>query len=549
MKDKKRITRKKFFYCEYLRKSTEEEDSRSIGNQKSVLDGLIEKIITEDPYNDYIEVGIFKDEDYTGTDSNRPDFKKVLQLMGQGKINMILVTDLSRLSRNIAESIHYIQSYFVMMDIRFVSYQLPELDSYLNPDKIYSLEIPMQSMMNENHCAETSMKVRRTQNRLREEGKFIGAFAAYGWKKDPNDRHKLLLDDEPYKVMHLMKDLLFHYNSGRAIARFLNEKGILSPAGYKKKNGYKHNSIDKNITGDFLWSGAMVRKLLARPENIGTLIQGRQRVKSYKVHTRIKVPEEEWFVTPNGIPAIFTVEEQKKINQLLAMNFRKLDKNDRKGNPYLFSGFLRCPKCGRAMNRKCLKKEEYAYYICSSYKNYGTCSKHSIREDELIKIVSTVIQQQIDIAVNINELIQAIQNTPAIKKKTFNFQEQKEKQEKKLSKIIHYKKDLYQDFKDEFISKNEYLSLKKEYSKQEEHIQNSIKNLEKEISHTKQDINQKNIYLEKFIKHKGFDQLSREILVDFIKQIYVYENKNIKIEFLFEDEYKKLIALIKQEKQ
>lgn len=563
MKNKKRTARKTFYYCIYLRKSTEEEDSRSIGNQKSVFDGVIEKIIAEDPYNDYINVGTFKDEDYTGTDSDRPDFRKVLKLMGQGEINMILVTDLSRLSRNIAESINYVQSYFVMMDIRFVSYQLPDLDSYLNPEKVYSLEIPMQSMMNENHCAETSMKVRRTQNRLREEGKFIGSFAPYGWIKDPNDKHKLIIDEEACEVMQLMKELLFQYNSGCVIAKQLNEKGILSPAGYKKEKGYKHNSINKNITGQFLCSGVMVRKLLGRPENMGTLIQGRQRVKSYKVHKRIKVPEEEWFVTPNGLPAIFTEEEQKKINKLLAMNFRELDKKKKKlymtqpmtdeggkkKEPYLFSGFVRCPDCGRALNRKSLSKKEYAYYICGSYKNYGTCTKHSIREDELAEIVYTAIKQQIDIAVEMDVLIKEIQEAPIIKKKTFDYQEQKEKQKKELYRIAHYKKDLYQDFKDELISKKEYLNLKKEYSEQEEHIQSVIDSLENELANTKHVVEQKDMYLEKFIQYKGFDKLNRDILLDLIKQIYVYENKDVKIEFTFEDEYKNLIEFMEEGKK
>lgn len=562
MQNKKDTPKKTFYYCKYLRKSTEEEDSRSISNQNDVLDGVIENIIAADPYNDYVEVGTFKDENYTGTDSDRPDFKMVLQLMGQGKINMILVTDLSRLSRNIAESINYIQSFFVMLDIRFVSYQLPELDSYLNPGKIYSLEIPIQSMMNENHCAETSLKVRRTFNRLREEGKFIGSFAPYGWEKDPKDRHKLILDEEAYKVMHLIKDLLFQYNSGRAIAMYLNEKGILSPAGYKKEKGYHHNSVKKNITGDYLWSGTMVRKLLARPENVGTLIQGRQRVKSYKIHTQVKVPEDQWYITPNGLPAIFTKEEQKKIDKLLGMNFRELDrkkkksymsqpavgKDGRKKEPYLFSGFVRCPDCGRALNRKSDAKG-YSYYICGTYKNYGSCTKHSIREDELAEIVYKAIQQQIDMAIEMSELVKSIQETPVMKKKDFNYQEQKNKQEKELYKIVHYKKGLYQDFKDGLISKGEYLGLKKDYSEQENHIQSIIKNLDKELANTKKVVEQKDQYLEKFIKHKGFDQLNRDILVDLVQQIYVYENKDVRIKFTFEDEYKNLIAFLEEGKK
>lgn len=553
MRNTKALVKKTFHYIKYLRKSTEEIDSRSIGNQEEVLDAVIEDIISHDAYNDYVDAGTFKDENYSGTDSERPDFKKVLQLIGQGKINMILVTDLSRLSRNIAESINYIQSVFVMFDVRFVSQQLPALDSYLNPDKIYSLEVPIQSMMNENHCAETSLKVHRTFNRLREDGKFIGAFAGFGWIKSPDDKHVLLLDEEASEIMHLMKDLLFEHKSCGEIARELNEKGIPSPAGYKKLKGLKHNSINKNITNVYLWASTTVKKLLSRPENVGTLIQGRQKVKSYKIHTKIKTSEDEWFVCPNGCPAIFTKEEQDKIDKLLALRFHgieqeKTDTNSKKSKrePYLFAGFLRCPDCNRAMNKKIRGK--YAYYICGTYKNYKQCSSHSIREEKLEMIVLAAIKQQVDVAVNMSELIKSINEAPTIKKKNFDYESQMNNLKKELYKITHYKRDLYQDYKDKLITKDEYIEMKKEYASQEIKISDSIKCVEEELASMQDVVEKKDSYFEHFIKYKGIEKLNRSILTDLIEVIYVYENQDIKIKFTFEDEYKNLISYLEDGK-
>lgn len=563
---KKGAMKKTFYYCDYLRKSSEEEDSRSIGNQKEVLKGVMDDIISNDSFNDYVYVDTFSDENYTGTDSERPAFKKMLQMMAQGKINMILVTDLSRLSRNIAESINYIQSVFVMLDIRFVSYQLPTLDSYLNPDRIYSLEVPIQSMMNENHCAETSLKVRRTFDRLRADGKFIGAFAGFGWIKSPQDKHVLLLDEEACEIMHLMKNMLFEYTSCNQIAKNLNAKGIPSPAGYKKMKGIKHNSITNNVSDQYLWSASSVRNMLSRPENVGDLIQGRAKVKSYKIHTVERMPEREWYVTQGGCPAIFSKEEQAKINKLLAMNFREMKKEkeredilvdlsddeknpDRKQKePYLFSGFLKCPDCNRAMNRKG-RRNSYGYYICGTYKNYGTCSKHSIREDELAKIVYAAIKQQIDISVEISELIQSINETPVMKQKGFDYEAQRKKQETELYRIVHYQKELYQDFKDKLISKDEYLNMKKDYTEQSEQLKVTIQNIEDEQKSLKDVIDQKDMYLEHFIKYKGFAKLNRDLLTDLIEVIYVYENKDVKIKFTFEDEYKNLIGYMEEGKK
>lgn len=554
MKTTNHTIKKTFYYVKYLRKSSEEVDGRSIRNQEEVLDNVVEEIITKDVYNEYVNMGTYKDENYSGTDSERPSFKEVLKLIGQGKINMILVTDLSRLSRSIAESIHYIQSVFVMLDIRFVAFQLPTLDTYINPEKIYSLEVPIQSMMNENHCAETSIKVRRTFDRLRADGKFIGAFAGFGWVKSPKDKHILLLDEEANEIMHLMKRLLFQYYSCNQIAKKLNEKGIPSPAGYKKLKGINHNSISKNINGDYLWSAGSVRKMLSRPENVGDLIQGRVKVKSYKIHIKMKIPESDWFVTEGGCPAIFTKEEQNKINKLLTMNFRELKrqadkssmdvslaneqvKDDNHAIPHLFSGFVRCPDCNRSMNRKGTKKG-YGYYICSTYKNYSACSKHSIREDVLAKIVYAAIKQQIDVTVEMEKLIQSISDAPIEKNKNFDYQTQKKKQETELCRVMNYKKNLYQDYKDDLITKYEYIEMKKSYEERYEKIKATIRNIENESINMHESINQENVYFDCFAKHKGFYALNRDLLADLIDVIYVYDNKNVKIKFAFMDPYK-----------
>lgn len=314
-RNKSKPAKKVFYFSKYLRKSSEEEDSRSIHNQDSVLDAEIQKIIDADVYNDYVYVDTYCDEDYTGTDSERPDFKRLLRDISSGKVNMIVVTDLSRLSRNITESTNYVQVLFVALGVRFISIQLPALDSYLDPNKVYSLEVPMHGMFNENHAAETSFKVRRTFDNEREQGKFIGAFAGYGWKKEPEDRHKLLLDQEPYEVMQMMKEWVFDGASASMVKTKLNELGIPSPAGYKKKQGMKFNVSQERTT--FLWSAEMVKRLMLRPENVGDLVQGRYRVISYKVHKKISVPENEWFICEDAIPAIYTREEQRLITDAL----------------------------------------------------------------------------------------------------------------------------------------------------------------------------------------------------------------------------------------
>ena len=530
--DKPTITshKKIFYYAKYLRKSSEEEASRSIRNQNDVLNNELQKLIKSDPFNEYHYIDTYCDEDYTGTDSNRPDFRRLLNDISSKKVNMIIVTDLSRLSRNIAESINYVQVLFVALNTRFISIQLPSLDSYLQPDKVYSLEIPMQSMMNENHAAETSFKVRRTFNNARQNGKFIGAFAGYGWKKDPADKHKLLLDEEPTKVLHQIKEWLFNGDSIGMIQRKLNDLGVLSPAGYKVKIGMKFQPGCCNPT--YLWSTQMIRRLMLRPENIGDLIQGRYKVVSYKIHKQIMTPRSEWFICKGAIPAIFTQEEQQKINTILNRNTRVSPSNKVK-QVYLFSGFLRCGDCGKAMVRKTSKG--FIYYNCSLYKRYGNkaCSKHSIRHDKLEAAILEALQRQIIMTVNIEKVIEIVNSTQIVPKDLKSLDNNIKKSKKELNKIFIYKKNLYEDWKNNDISRDEYHLLKSKYTEEEKHLNEIIIELEKKEINFYQSINKEIPIIYNFINNKTLLNLSRDILTDLIKYITIHDNGNITIYFNF----------------
>lgn len=543
----KKTAKRTFYWAKYLRKSSEEDDSRSIHNQDAVLDGVMERIIEMDVENEYIFVDTYHDEDYTGTDSERPDFKRLLRDLGSVKVNMLLVTDLSRLSRNIAESINYVQGMFVALDIRFVSTQLPALDSFLEPDRIYSLEVPMQSMMNENHCAETSFKVRRTFNRLREKGEFIGSFAGYGWRKDPEDKHKLLLDDEPVQVLHQMRDWIIDGKSASQVARMLNERGIPSPAGYKASKGMKYAPGCQNPT--YLWSAQSVRHFMLRPENVGNLIQGRYRVKSYKIHKQIQVPEDEWFIKEGAIPAIFTQEEQDLIKANLCRDTRISPSNKAK-EVYLFSGFLKCADCGKSVIRKSTTNN-YVYYVCNTFKNYGKagCTKHSIWHEKLESAVLAAIQQQIAVAVTLQEVMEKLDRAPIVSRQTETYDTTIKTREKELQKIANFKRSLYEDWKNGDITQAEYRSMKSEYAEQEETLQKIIQTLQEEKKKVLQATDRENPFITHFVKHKNIDTLTRDILVELVDNILIHEGGDITIRFRFGDEYQRIVDCLESSQQ
>lgn len=531
-------TKKVFYYAKYVRKSSEEEDSRSIHNQDAVLDAEIHKIIDADVSNEYVCVDTYCDEDYTGTDSERPAFKHLLQDIGSGKVNMIVVVDLSRLSRNIAESTNYVQVLFVALNVRFISLQLPALDSYLEPDKVYSLEVPMHGMFNENHAAETSFKVRRTFDNERSQGKFIGAFAGYGWRKDPADKHRLLLDEEAYEVMQMMKEWVLDGASASMVKHKLNELGVLSPSGYKEKKGIKLNIAQGRTT--FLWSTEMVKHFMLRPENVGDLVQGRFRVISYKVHKKISVPEDEWFVCEDAIPALYTREEQRLICDALKKQSRISPTNKEK-KVYIFSGLLKCGDCGKGMTR--LTSKNHVYYVCNTYKKYGPkgCSSHMIKHEKLVHAVLQSLQNQIRIAVDVEHALQKVEQAPLWKRSSENYDQHIKERSKALEKIQRYKTSLYEDWKNGDLTQDEYRQMKSTYHHDEEKITDHINHLEDEKEKLEKVKEQKNSFLAEFKNDRNFNQLSRDILIAFVDQITVHEDNNITIHVKFADDYKRIV--------
>lgn len=524
-----------FYWAKYLRKSTDEDHNRSIHNQDVVLDGVMEQVIAKDSLNEYVFYATFQDEDYTGTDSDRPQFKSLLRALASGKVNMLLVTDLSRLSRNISESIQYVQGLFVALDIRFISVQLPALDSFLEPEKIYGLEVPMQSMLNERHCAETSFKVRRTFNRLREQGQFIGAFAAYGWRKDPHDRHRLLLDEEPVQILHLMKDWILEGNNAPNVARMLNAQGIPNPTGYKASKGLKFHPGCKNPST--LWSARTVRYVMTRPENTGTLIQGRYRVKSYKIHQQVKTSQEEWFVTEHGLPGIFTEEEQKKILACLNRSTRISPANKEK-KLSLFSGFLKCPDCGKAIVQKTVK--QYVYYICCSYKNYGfaACSKHSIRHETLESTVLAALRQQIALTVTKLEVTHLLEQAPANSRQRQSHDSILKARRREQEKIKGFQRTLYEDWKNGDLTREEYHRLKADYTQRDEQLTEIVQTLQGERD--LQPAAENDPFIACFLKSGTIECLTRELLVALVDKILIHENGEITIRLRCSDAYQQI---------
>ena len=327
--------------------------------------------------------------------------------------------------------------------------------------------------------------------------------------------------------------------SKNGIVTRLTETGIPSPAAYKRQNGMNYNS--PKLRGDSLWSVQAIAQMLANQMYVGNMVQGRQKVKSYKVHTRVSIPKDEWIVVEDTHEPIIEAELFAQAQILLQKDTRTAPKS---GQLYTFSGFLRCADCDKAMARR-PSKNDRVYYACRTYTTSSTlCSKHSMRHDKLEGMVLAALQQQIDLVEGLAELIDEINCAPVIRTVSKRLDSSLKQRRQELQRMGGIRTGLFMDWKNGDITREEYHSLKQELEEREQRLKQDIARLEEETRDMAQGISSSDPYFETFRKHRKITALNRGIVSELIKVIHIHENGDVDIEFNFEDQHRRTVEFI-----
>lgn len=522
----------------YIRLSQEDSDngedkpeSNSITSQRTLLNEFIEE------HNDLIVYDTYIDDGFTGTDFNRPSFQRLLKDMRNGNINCILVKDLSRLGRNYIEVGNYIEQVFPLFNIRFIAIN-DSVDSFKNPASTNTILVPFKNLINDEYCRDTSIKIRTSLNGKKKKGEFIGAFPSYGYIKNPKDRHQLLIDEVAANIVRNIFDWNVNEGLGKiAICHRLNDLGVLNPTGHKKLvlgQNYNNYGIKDNT---YTWTPSTIRNILNNEIYIGNTVQGKRRTKSYKIHKVEVVPKEEWIRVENTHEPIIDKQTFEKAQELSRRDTKVSQKTKELS---VWAGFLKCADCKRAMNKKSsINKSgsKYEYYICSTYrkKSDKLCTKHTIKVENLEKAVLEAINFHIDLLVDIEEIVKQMKVSKFQNVKNENIENMIVVKQNEISRISSFKRTLYEDWKNEDITREEYLEYKQKYENDMERLKQNVERLKNEKQkYESQSING-NKWIEEFREQKGITQLSRDIMMELIDCIYVHENGNITIKFKFEN--------------
>ena len=366
-----------FFYKEknkdiraaaYLRLSIEDGDkaeSNSIGNQRE----LIRDFAAERPGLHLVEE--YADDGYTGTNFERPGFKRMMEDIKSGKINCIIVKDLSRLGRNYIEMGKYLEQIFPMMGIRFIAINDNYDNANAESNDSDNIVVPFKNLLNDSYCRDISIKVRSQLDMKRRKGEFIGGYAIYGYCKDERNKNRLVVDEYAADVVRSIYRRKLEGMSAQAIAEQLNSENVLAPSEYKRLCGLNYHSGFKAGT-HAKWQAIQVLRILKNEVYTGTMVQGRRQKINYKIKKIRDVEESGWIRVPNMHEAIIPQKLFDTVQEVL-----KLDTCASKGQQTvnLFSGIVRCGGCGQNMVRRTVSKNGKKYIYLHCVTNHNTASQ------------------------------------------------------------------------------------------------------------------------------------------------------------------------------
>jgi hypothetical protein len=401
--------------------------------------------------------------------------------------------------------------------------------------------IDFKSLIHTQYVRDASAKIRATVSAKQRAGEFIGAFASYGYKKDPTNKNKLVIDKYPSTIVKRIFTLYLKGMGKQAIARLLNQEAIPCPSEYKKANGDNYKNPRK-LGSTTYWTYSTIDSILNKEIYTGKMVQGTKENVLFNKGKQNSVPKEEYIVVPDTHEAIIDQATWEKVQKLLTQRHRTPDLTT---NMNVFAGHLKCADCGRAMAKLSYPKKagiEYRF-CCGNYKKNGKnyCSQHMIQYDILKGIVLEDIRQLI-LSME-NQLEELIRKQKSGEIDLQKIQEREiDKVRSELGKIAKLKKECYEDFKEDLISKEEYISYREDYVKKEEKLELQLKSLESKLDKGKPIDIGKRPEVKKFLKNKNIETLSREIVIEMIDSVEIHENQKVSIIYNLPEEVATLFS-------
>lgn len=521
----------------YLRLSRDDIDgsrteSNSISSQRDMIFSFVGKQADMEIYDTYADDG------WSGTNFDRPEFRRMMEDIQAGHVDCVIVKDLSRLGRDYIEAGRLIQKTFPAFCVRFIALT-DHFDSLTADYNETSLVVPVKNFVNDSYARDISGKVRSHQKIKRENGEFIGAFAVYGYKKCAAHRNLLVPDAYAADIVRMIFAWKIDGYSNYAIAKKLNEWGVLSPMEYKKLRGEKFQT--GFVTGiKTKWSAVAVKRILTNEDYIGTLVQGKEEKVNYKVKKSTKKPREEWTRVEGAHEAIIEKEDFEIAQELLQIDTRA-GKGEEKA--HLYAGILFCGDCGEPLMRRVnrYKGKERVSFTCPKKNKDRACSRHTISEEDLGRLLLMGIRQQISLFMDKNRVLARIGQMEMHFEEPAVYRREMERLRGERNKYLSLGAGLYADLKREIITEEDFKNFRAIYEQRAQALGEALCAQERMIkSLFLPDVTAESIRrrMESVIQLKELDRMT---LVTFVKRVCVYGDKRVYVEFRHREVFSEVI--------
>ena len=528
----------------YLRLSVEEkrdnDDSESLENQRDIiLDYLQDK-------TDMKLFSVYCDNGETGTNFEREAFQRMMYDVYNGKVNCIIVKDLSRFGREYIEAGDYLDRIFPLLGIRFIAIN-DNVDNHVTP---FDISVPIKNIINTLYARDISKKVSAALRIKQANGEFIGTYAAYGYLRNPDDKHKIIVDEKTAPIVRQIFEWKAEGMGYACISRKLFDMKIMPPGRYKYDEGIVK---DKRYANCEFWSAATLKSMLTNQVYIGNLTQGRRKSCLYDGVPEKKVEKKNWVVVEGTHEPIVEKELFDKVQMLLDeahdKYFRNLGKYDRMSNNHnMFKKKVICGDCGTKLTRyknvKPNEKKVYYTFICPHRARFlNQCNFLSIPEPTLKDIVMQSIRLQIVQLCDLGSAVDKVSKSESVRQKRMELTMSMSDILANIAYIKTARIRLTKDYASGLLDDDEYKMAKAEFDSQLAEETNKLETVGK-LRDKFDSIISAGKWIDEFKRYKGAKKLTQEMVDTFIKQIKVYPDKRIEIEWTYQEKQTEILSQI-----
>ena len=500
-------------YCRLSKDDEQIGDSNSIVHQKEILAKYAKE-------HSFVNCEFYVDDGFSGTNFNRPDFQRLMADAEEGKISTVIVKDMSRFGRDYIMVGYYTEIYFSNLNIRFIAIN-DNVDSSIQTENDLT---PFKNVFNEWYAKDTSKKIRAVFKAKGNFGKHLTTNPPFGYKKDPNDKDKWIIDEEAAVTVRRIFQMFVDGCHVSEIAHKLTEEKVETPVLYYANRGIKTNAKSEYPE---IWNPMSVKYILDQMAYAGHTVNFRTAIKSYKTKKQINLPKEKWVTYRNTQEPIIDEKTFETVQQM-----RKVKRIRTKYNgPNMFSGLLYCADCGNHLSiQRVARNREKDNFSCATYrkKKKGLCSCHRILVSELTEVVKSDLSKVCEYAF-LHKKEFTDEYLSGSKKETEKFRIKTKTEIKRLSdrqeEIGRIIRKLYEDNVSGRISNERFDFLAKSYEDEGNDLKQKILELQNALATSVQNEEKLSKFLKVVKAYTEIQELTPEILNSFIEKIYIGETE------------------------